>query len=239
MKITFLGTRGYIKERTQRHYRHASTLITHGGERIMIDCGSDWAQKVWDINPTAIVITHAHPDHAWGLQHGSPCPVYASPETWKLIAHYPIDKQITIHHRKPFNIGAVKLEAFNVVHSIRAPAVGYRITQGSTTLFCVHDVAYIPDRAQALHNAVLYIGDGATLVRPMIRKKGDAIFGHAAMVTQLTWCSRELVPRAIFTHCGTHIVAHDGRVVRSRLIKLAKQRGISALIAYDGLTIEM
>ena len=72
MKITFLGTRGYIDASTRRHKRHASTMITYRGKRIMIDCGIDWTKKVWQLHPDAIVITHAHPDHAWGLKNGSP-----------------------------------------------------------------------------------------------------------------------------------------------------------------------
>lgn len=238
MKITFLGTRGYIKERTHRHYRHAATLISHNDQRIMIDCGSDWIKKVWEINPTAILITHGHPDHAWGLKNGAPCPVYATNDTLKLIGHYPIDA-VVVYHRMPFKLGDILIEPFDVVHSIRAPAVGYRVTIKDKSFFCVHDVAYIPDRTAALDNVILYIGDGATMVRPMIRKKGNALFGHAAMVTQLTWCAKESVPQAIFTHCGSHIVAHDGRVVRGRLISLAKEKGVHARIAYDGLTIEL
>lgn len=237
MKITFLGTRGYIDARTRRHYRHASTLITYRNTQVMIDCGIDWGKKVWDINPTAIIITHGHPDHAWGLKNGSPCPVYATPQTWSLIKDYPIENRHVIHHRQSFSIGAITIEPFNVVHSIKAPAVGYRITAGKTTIFCVHDVAYIPDRAMAFKSIVLYIGDGATLVRPMIRRKNNTIIGHASMSTQLTWCKKEKVPEAIFTHCGSHIVAHDGRVVRKKLNKLAKERGVKARIAYDGMVI--
>ncbi|MGC2640216.1 MAG: MBL fold metallo-hydrolase, partial [Pseudolabrys sp.] len=56
----------------------------------MIDCGKDWRHRVWDVAPTAIVLTHAHPDHAWGLADGAPCPVYATGATWALLDHLPI-----------------------------------------------------------------------------------------------------------------------------------------------------
>jgi glyoxylase-like metal-dependent hydrolase (beta-lactamase superfamily II) len=48
----------------------------------MIDCGADWLARLKAVAPSAIVITHAHPDHAFGLARGAPCPVYATAETW-------------------------------------------------------------------------------------------------------------------------------------------------------------
>jgi len=33
MKLTFLGTRGEIKPRSRRHYRHTATLVGYGGRR--------------------------------------------------------------------------------------------------------------------------------------------------------------------------------------------------------------
>src|SRR5438067_1421360 len=83
MKLTFLGTRGEIDTRTRRHRMHTSLLVSHGGARAMIDCGLDWLGKFERLHPSAIVLTHAHPDHAWGLKRGAPCPVYAPQKTWQ------------------------------------------------------------------------------------------------------------------------------------------------------------
>lgn len=241
MKITFLGTRGYIDARTRRHYRHASTLITVGATRVMIDCGIDWEKKVWEINPDAILITHAHPDHAWGLKKGSPSPVYAAQESWNLIESYPIPDRFRylITPRKLFKISTITIETFSVVHSIRAPAVGYRISAGGKTIFCVHDIVYIPEREEALRDIDLYIGDGASLIRPIIRRKDDQLFGHSSISTQLTWCQKEAVPAAYFTHCGSQIVESDGRTIRAQLNALGRKKQILAHLAYDGLTITL
>ncbi|MFA6066258.1 MAG: MBL fold metallo-hydrolase [Candidatus Babeliaceae bacterium] len=241
MNITFLGTRGYIKSRTQRHYRHTSTLISHNDHHIMIDCGIDWAEKVCDIKPDAIIITHAHPDHAWGLKHGSPCPVYATQESWHIMQQFEIPQVLRhiITPRTSYTLHNVIIEAFSVVHSIRAPAVGYRITIGTTTIFCVHDIVYIEQRAEALTGVSLYIGDGASLTHPIIRKKDGMLFGHSPISTQLTWCRKEGVPQAIFTHCGTRIVESDAREVNKKLQELAKKRGVQASIAYDGLQLSI
>ena len=83
MKLTFLGTRGEIEARTRRHRMHSSLLVTHRGKKVMIDCGLDWLGKFQRLHLDAIVLTHAHPDHAWGLRKGAACPVHAPKETWR------------------------------------------------------------------------------------------------------------------------------------------------------------
>ena len=70
MTLTFIGTRGEIDARTRRHRMHTSLLVSYHGARVMIDCGLDWLGKLERVDPSAIVLTHAHPDHAWGLKQG-------------------------------------------------------------------------------------------------------------------------------------------------------------------------
>jgi glyoxylase-like metal-dependent hydrolase (beta-lactamase superfamily II) len=77
MKLTLLGTRGEMEARTRRHRMHTALLVSHRGHDVMIDCGLDWLGKFERLHPDAIVLTHAHPDHAWGLKNGAPCPVFA------------------------------------------------------------------------------------------------------------------------------------------------------------------
>jgi len=241
MKIKFLGTRGYIESRTRRHFRHTSTLITHNKKRIMIDCGIDWAKKVWKIKPDAIVLTHAHPDHAWGLKEGSPCPVYATRTTWKIIKDYLIleNQRKIIYLSKPNKIFGVTFNAFLNEHSLIAPAISYRISVGKIKFFYAGDVVYIPNVKRALKGSQLYIGDGSTITQSLVRRKGDRIYGHANVSTQLTWCKKAGVPWAIFTHCGSQIVDHDGRTVAATIRGLGKKRGVKAEIAYDGMTIKL
>jgi phosphoribosyl 1,2-cyclic phosphodiesterase len=216
-------------------------MITYKGKRVMIDCGEDWLKKVWQLKPDAIVITHAHPDHAFGLKDGSPCPVYATKESWQIMQKFAIPQELRylMQPLKRVTICGITFEAFPVVHSIRAPGVGYRITAGNSTIFCVHDLVYIEERAEALKNINLYIGDGATITRPMVRKKGNQLFGHTPISTQLTWCKKEKVPRMIVTHCGTQIVGADGRTVSAKIRALAKTRGVQVQVAYDGLEVEI
>ena len=205
----------------------------------MIDCGTDWLKARAKVAPTAIVLTHAHDDHAAGLALGASCPVYASEETWARIARFPIRDTRVIEARVPFRIGGVRFEAFNVEHSLRAPALGYRIDGGGPCVFYVPDVAAICDRRAALRHASLYVGDGATIVRSMVRKRDHALIGHAPITAQLSWCEEGGVSQAIFTHCGSLIVKSDARKIAARIANLGNAHGVEASVAYDGLTLDV
>src|SRR3989304_4279450 len=130
MILTFFGTKGYIKPQNKKHFMHTSLLVSYKGRRVLIDCGETWQKKIDKIKPDHILLTHGHPDHAFGLANGSPCPVWATKETWENIADFPIQKKHIVQSRKPFKIGHLIFEAFKVIHSIKAPAVGYKITAG-------------------------------------------------------------------------------------------------------------
>lgn len=205
----------------------------------MVDCGTDWLKARVKVAPTAIVLTHAHDDHAAGLASGAPCPVYATQETFEQIARFPIEDTRVVEARVPFCIGGVRFEAFDVEHSLRAPAVGYRIDGGGPCVFYVPDVAAICEPHAALGGVSLYIGDGATVTRSMVRRRDHALIGHAPIIAQLGWCTEEGVARAIFTHCGSLIVKSDARKVAARIADLGKAHGVEASVAYDGLTLTL
>jgi phosphoribosyl 1,2-cyclic phosphodiesterase len=205
----------------------------------MIDCGADWLRALVAVSPTAIVLTHGHSDHAFGLASGAPCPVHATEETWSVIACYPIEDSCLVVPRAPFTIGGVKFEAFPVEHSLRAPAVGYRVSRGRSAFFYVPDVADVPRRRQALRGVPLYVGDGATITRSMVRAKDHSLIGHAPISTQLGWCEGERVTRAIFTHCGSAIVKSDTKSIAARIKALGQEHGVDASVAYDGLTLSI
>jgi phosphoribosyl 1,2-cyclic phosphodiesterase len=233
--MTFLGTRGEIDLRSRRHRRHSALMIQRGAARVMIDCGADWLDVLDSLSPTAIVLTHAHPDHAGGLARGAPCPVYATSATLVLVRRFPIQNPRTLAARTRIN--ELRFETFPVEHSVRAPAVGFRIAAHTHYLFYAPDVAAIRDRRAALKGVDLYVGDGASIRRPIIRHRGNALIGHASIIEQLGWCNEAGVRQAVFTHCGSPIVGGDAREVGTLVRRLGMELGINARLARDGLSI--
>ena len=218
---------------------HTSLLVSYRGGRVMIDCGLDWLGKLKRISPSAIVLTHAHPDHAWGLKQGAPCPVYAPEKTWQELRHYPIKDRHVIKERTPTKICGITFEAFPVEHSILSPAVGYRVSAGRACIFYAPDLIFIHERNAALNGVKVYIGDGATVTHSFIRRRGKALIGHSPVRTQLSWCEKEGVPRAIITHCGSEIVTNEDRDFAAKISSMAAERGVHVRIAYDGMKLTL
>lgn len=234
VRLTFLGTRGEIKLRSPEHRRHSALLIEHGDARIMIDCGADWLSRLRAISPTAVVLTHAHLDHAGGLAEGASCPVYATKETLRLLGRFPIRDWRNMPLNKSVTIGGLRFKAYPVQHSIRAPAVGYRISGKTGSIFYLPDVASLPNPTEALHGVGIYVGDGATMSRSMLRIKNGTLIGHAPIPTQLDWCAQAHVRQAIFTHCGSPMVRGDPRTLNAKVRRLGLERGVDANLARDG-----
>jgi phosphoribosyl 1,2-cyclic phosphodiesterase len=237
MKLLFPGTRGEIEARSPLHRRHSVLVIAHARRRIVIDCEADWRGRMAELRPDAVLLTHAHPDHAYGLDDGAPCPVYATAETWALLRRYRIADRRDIAPRRPWRIANLRVEAFAVEHSIRCPAVGYRIGAGRESIFYAPDLVSILSRSAALRGIGLYIGDGATIIRPIIRHRGRHRIGHAAIREQIAWCARAGVTRALFTHCGTEIVTSDPDLAAARVRELGRSFGVEAGIARDNLVV--
>jgi hypothetical protein len=72
------------------------------------------------------------------------------------------------------------------------------------------------------------------MTRPLVRQHGNELFGHTTVRAQLGWCQEEGVKQAIFTHGGSQVVKDDERTMTLKLQAMARERGVSARLAYDG-----
>jgi ribonuclease BN (tRNA processing enzyme) len=163
--------------------------------------------------------------------------VYASAEAWNVMAAWPLALRYVVPVKRQFAVADLLVEACPVEHSLLAPAVGYRVTAGSCRIFYVPDVARLPNPVAALRDVDLYVGDGATLDRPLIRRRGSVRIGHATIGTQLEWCAAAGVKNAVFTHCGSAVVRSEPREIAVALAAMARERGVRARFAYDGLRL--
>ncbi len=165
--------------------------------------------------------------------------MYAPEKTWQELQHYPIEERRLIKERTPTKICGITFEAFPVEHSILSPAVGYRVSAGRARIFYAPDLIFIHERSAALEGVQIYIGDGATVTRSFIRKRGKALIGHSPVRTQLTWCQKEGVSRAIITHCGSEIVTGDEREISAKIRAMAAERRVDVRIAYDRMKVKV
>lgn len=144
-----------------------------------------------------------------------------------------------VRPRKPLIVAGITFEAFPLEHSLRAPAVGYRITAGKATVFYAPDVVSIHGQEDALKGVDVYVGDGAAITRGIVRRRDGTPIGHASIRTQLDWCAEEGVRHAIFTHCGSEIVRGDARAAAAKVAALGRERDVEAEIAFDGMELAL
>ncbi len=194
--LKFLGTKGYIEESNYSHKHYSSLLIKIPHYKVLFDCGESIFLKY---KPNKIFITHLHPDHSRGIEN---------PEKYLL--------------KKSLIIKGLKIVPFPVLHSIRCPANGFRFEYKGFKAGYFPDVLWIKDRDKALEHLDLYIGDGSTLKRDLVRKnkKTGQIFGHASMKTQLQWVKKYNIPWVIFTHFGKQPCQMGNRKLLKELKKI-------------------
>lgn len=229
MKLEFLGTKGEIEEETKGHHYNSSLLVTVKNFKLLIDHGAI-SCPLKDIKPDAILITHGHPDHFIWLKTDEDYNglIYLSNETEKL-AKFKKNFQI-INIGKWIKIGPFDIFPYRVIHSLKAPAVGFKIKCEKTLLYNPDIIA--PIDKSVLRGADLYIGDGSSVKCNLVRRKEDQLFGHTRISTQINWCKKYKIGNIIFTHFGKEAL----RIGDKKLEEKFKQDDINIKIARDGMS---
>ena len=241
MRLHFHGTRGYVEESSPSHSGHSAFTIEADGFRLLCDFGENRKGLLGGIRPDAIFVSHAHPDHAWGLREGADAPVYASAITHELLAEMPLAERIVLDPAQGVRVGPFRLTAFPVIHSIRCPGIGARIEVSGRVVVYSGDIVAFHAPAEALADAWLYVGDGSSLTTSLVRRQpGGVLVGHTTVRAQLGWLAKAGVPRAVFSHFGSGPIGMGDEDLAEALSALAADRApaCEVLAAKDGLELE-
>lgn len=252
MRLTFLGTGtstgvpsigcdcetcSSSDERDKR--LRVSILIEHGGQKVIVDTSSDFRQQALRhrINwLDAVLVTHCHVDHIFGLDdirplnfRYGPIGLYANAVAWRDIrrifkyifepSHFggglPQIVPHTVEAGASFCIGPdLEVTPLEVIHG-RLPVVAYRF----------NDFAYATDLSEIPPATLDGLRNLDVLVLDCLRLKAHAT--HLSLERALAYID-ELKPRRTYL---THI-AHDIKHARdSRLLPPGVE------FAYDGLEI--
>ncbi len=231
IKLIFLGTKGEIEESSPKHQYHSSLFVTVGETRLLIDHGQLHRYSLEELKPDAILVTHAHPDHYIWLKEDerTEAQVYLTRASYEYGRFAPKNSRIIIPGEK-FEIGPFECLAYGVIHSIRCPAVGYKITSEQKTFIYNSDLIDIVDKDSVLHRVDCYIGDGSAIKDNLIRRRGERLFGHTRITTQINWCKKYEINNIIFTHLGKETITDEAKFI---------QEHKEAALAYDGMEFEL
>lgn len=252
MKLTFLGTgtstgvpsigcdcETCLSEDPRDNRLRVSILVEHSDKKILVDTSSDFRQQALRAGIgylDAVMITHCHVDHVFGLDDIRPLnfkygamPIYANDIAWvdlrrifqyifnpthfggglpQLIPH-------TVYHNAAFCIGPeITVTPLEVIHG-RLPVVAYRF----------NDFAYATDLKTIPPSSMDGLRDLDVLVLDCVRIKPHST--HLSLDEALA-IIEELAPkRAFLTHLN-----HD--ILHERDTKLLPH---NVNFAYDGLIV--
>jgi len=242
LRLHFYGTKGYVEESSPEHSGHSAFTIEAEGFRLLCDFGENRKGLLEKIRPDAIFVSHAHPDHSWGLEEGTSATVHASEITHSLTEKFAIQKRVVLEQGKRVGVGPFHLTAFPVVHSVRCPCIAARLEISGRVVVYSGDIVSFESPEEALSGADVYVGDGSTLKGSLVRRHpSGTLLGHTTVRAQLGWLAKYGIRRAVFSHFGKGPIEMGEEALAEALGKLVSERfpGCDVTPARDGLTIEV
>ncbi|HWO00792.1 MAG TPA: MBL fold metallo-hydrolase [Blastocatellia bacterium] len=250
MRVTFLGTGTSVgvpavgcecttclSEDTRDKRLRTSVLIEHRGQHILIDASTDFRQQALRIRLkklAAILFTHSHADHCFGLDDTRPIvfrngamPCYATEKTWeglRRIYAYAFEPsgytgvpQIIPHTIDgDFEMLGLRVEPLTVMHG------GLEVTA-----FRIGGFAYVTDCNVIPEETCARLGGLDLLVIDALRFKKHPT--HMTVDESLSYIGRLKPRRALLTHIS-HDIKHEDA---------SGHLPADVEIAYDGLSIEI
>ncbi|MEA2015425.1 MAG: MBL fold metallo-hydrolase [Actinomycetota bacterium] len=242
MKIEFPGTKGEIEESSAIHKYHSSLIINYKNTRTLIDLGLKRNPLLLEEinNFDYLLITHAHPDHySWTVEdmENVKVPVYMTGVTLDYGKYKPADYRV-IKSGAEYTLEDLEVTAFDVLHSLRCPAVAYRIKGDRTIIYAPDILDFKEDKSVVLNDVDLLIADGSSLNINMVRRRDDKIFGHTRIKTVIGWCKKYGLKKLIVTHCGKQVVTMDEGELKEKINKYAEGK-VDVKVAYDNYIIDI
>ncbi|KXH76253.1 MAG: hypothetical protein AM326_03065 [Candidatus Thorarchaeota archaeon SMTZ-45] len=187
----------------------SSIMLKSLSKKVLVDCGEG---KSIPEGVTEIIVTHAHPENAFGLKSKKlSYPVYVNKFTNPILVKKNFPFRRKIFWKKAFQIGEMNITPVPVLHSVNAPMTGLIIELGGYKVGYFPEVLGIHDKS-VLNQLNLYIGDGKSLDEDIVSQREKKKFGHASIRTQLAWLQKAGVKRALFVNLGKW--ARDSSIVR-------------------------
>jgi phosphoribosyl 1,2-cyclic phosphate phosphodiesterase len=253
MRLTFLGTgtstgvpsiacdcETCLSDDPRDKRLRVSILIEHAGKTILVDTSSDFRQQALRAHIKfldAVLITHCHVDHVFGLDDIRPLnfrygamPIFANEIAWidlRRIFQY-VFKPVhfggglpqliphTVYPNAPFNVGPeITVTPLEVIHG-KLPVIAYRF----------NDFAYATDLNFISDETIKALSDLDVLVLDCVRIRPHAT--HLGLNEALEYIERIKPRRAYLTHLN-----HD--ILHARDSKLLPD---NVEFSYDGLVIE-
>lgn len=253
MKLTFLGTgtstgvpsigcdcETCLSNDPRDKRLRVSVLIEHGGKKILVDTSIDFRQQALRAKIDfldAVLITHCHVDHVFGLddirplnfRHGA-MGIFANEIAWKdlrrIFQYIFVPTHIggglpqlvphTVEHNAPFCIGEdLQITPLEVIHG-KLPVIAYRF----------NDFAYCTDLKTIPPDSLAGLLDLDVLVLDCVRIKPHST--HLCLEEALEYIEVLKPKRAFLTHLN-----HD--ILHERDSKLLPD---NVQFAYDELVVE-
>jgi len=253
LKITFLGTgtsQGVpiiacdccvCQSKDQRDKRlRSSVLIETGEQKLVIDTGPDFRQQMLKVNLKrldAVLLTHEHVDHLFGLDdirafnwvQKHPTDIYAEERVQNAIkrvfnyvfekSKYPGIPQMNLHliENKPFFIGETKILPVRGLH-YKLPVYGFRIGK----------MAYITDMNFISEEEKEKLKGLDVFVVNALRKEEH--ISHFTLQQALQLIDELKPAKAYITHISHQMGLHA---------EVSKELPENVFLAYDGLEVEL